>query len=325
MLKYIETRCLIHTDEFIKPSINETAFTNSHARNFILFGERCSGKSTFLYDIQYRSLGTENPIVFTRFDSDNTAKDCSIEFIAHYYELEMASKILNFICYNYKETYSKYFSKERERITKLMREANRYLNFHQNGDVFLDQLYSSGALVSEYVKRLRKYAPISTLGLIVDRFDWINGSSLSTQKSLSTYFNIFDKSIITTDDQTLIQNKEEKEKLTQKGYQFVEVNLGKDQEFITKVIKARIDNFNADPNNEVKFPTEILTDDLIKGLTCYAQGNINIILKALNEIYAMILNGSYSLKALVNVGYTMGIAANTKVMRRSVKMHLGNI
>ncbi|MDD3048696.1 MAG: hypothetical protein PHQ89_01730 [Bacilli bacterium] len=289
MIKYNSPDKLIYSDEFVKQPVNELSelLTNSTANKIILFGKRGSGKSTVLYNHQCKNIGTKSPTIFTRFDSIGMCnrKDFDNEFMTHYYELIMADKILNFIEKNYEKTFEKYFIKDREKVESYLNETDYYINERYFKEVSLKEKIPMGKLTSEYIERFKNISGLSSINLMIDRFDWTDGNSEISQTVLSEYFKLFDKSIITTDDEFIVSDETSRTALIQKGFEFIQTDYGKDIEIVKKIIALRINKYNSNlPEGCHEFPIELLSNQIMKTLLKKADGNISFILGSVNKI-----------------------------------------
>lgn len=286
---------LIFSDEFVKQPVNEISesLKKNTANKIIIYGQGGCGKTTVLYNHQYRSIGTDNPVIYTRFDSvgmfgDNRAERESAyddKFVNCYYELIMANKILNFIENNYEKVFAKYFRGNKEELKKLLGETYNYIRESSYRSVAFDMRLSVGELSASYIEKLKKVIGINTLSLIIDRFDWTDGHSETAQVALREYFKIFDKSIITTDDESIVNDESSRIELINKGFDLIEINYGKDLEIMKRLLALRINKYNSTvKEKEQRFPFELLSDEVIERLLEKANGNISVVLSSINEM-----------------------------------------
>ena len=101
-----------------------------------------------------------------------------------------------------------------------------------------------------------------------------------SQETLSKYFNIFDKAIITTDDKELIEENN-RTKLQEKGYLFIDVDYGKDLDVVRQIIKRRINYYIKNRYNT--FSEEQLTNKIYRKLIDETNGNINLMFSILDK------------------------------------------
>lgn len=297
MIKSNDLMSLIGSDILVKQPINEISemLKKSIVKKTILYGQRGSGRTTVLKNHQYRNVGTENPAIYVRFDSvglfnnnlEGLEADFDKEFITYFYELSMANKILNFIKTNYENLFNKHFKKDKEQIEKLGEEINEYIRNYYYKEISLNNNMMIGELTIGYIEKLKKFTELNSLTLMIDRFDWTDNNSIIAQYILKEYFNIFDKSIITTDDEQLVNNESARLPLIEQGFDFVETNYVKDIDILKIIITSRIEKYNLKISKLKKFPIDVLTDKVFAKLIKKTNGNINVILNSINEMVSI--------------------------------------
>ena len=104
----------------------------------------------------------------------------------------------------------------------------------------------------------------------------MNGSSSYTQSLISKYFDIFDKTVITVDADSL-----EKERLIKKGYSFVPITYGKEIDIIKRIIRKRI-NLNKVLNT---FDEKILSDEIYKKMIEKLNGDITSMIDTCGAVH----------------------------------------
>jgi Cdc6-related protein, AAA superfamily ATPase len=290
MIKHNNPQTLINSNEFIKQPVNEAsdAIKNNTTRNIILYGPRGAGKTTVLYNCQYRSINTDSPAIFTRFDSVGLFGDYqtrfSKDFIEYYYELTMASKILYFIKTNYGNIFSKYFIKDEQINDELHEELTNFINHSAFNNDKLASIVPAGTFTISLIDRFKNLAGIQDLAIMMDRFDWTDSRSRIAQVKLGKYFDIFDRSIITTDDKTLVNDESARKKIN--DFSFFEINYGKDLDTVKKIIEASEKNY--EPKEDFsKFPFKLIPEEAYEVLMKKSNGNISIILSTINELNIM--------------------------------------
>lgn len=293
---------VIISNLFVKEPVNEIhkRLKKSDSSKIILIGERGCGKTTVLYNHEFKSIGTENPAIYTRFDSlgmfgeneFSRKSEYKRNFVKHYYELVFAVKILDYISSNYEKTFSEHFKEDKEIVCGYLKKVDDYIRNHRYERMNLNDKLDTGDLTSKYIKKFKKYSDSEDVTLMIDRFDWTDGGSEISQSILKKYFKMFDKSIITTDDQSVLRDEDKRKGLTKKGFSILEVNYGKDVDIVKKIVELRIKHNNSSQLNTTdKITANILTDEVYRRLTTKADGNIDTILMTISS-----MNDTYSWK-----------------------------
>jgi len=291
MIRYINPREIIKSEQFIREPVDALShvIVKSSSKTIILKGGRGSGKSLILYNLEDKGLGTSNQTIFTRFDSVinfsiNPNELFNERFFNHYYELVFSWKLLSYIKRNYILTYDSNFKDIEELLRGVSKNTDYFINNVCYGKEELQRYLTPNEISSEIIERFRKCLGIESLTLAIDRFDWTNGSSAYTQQIIRKYFDLFDKTIITTDDPSL-DSKDRRIELGIKGYSFVTALYGKNVDIIKQIIKNRIKLYNETMGNSRRFFDEsIMTDEIYESLVGKSNGNISLVLDIFGEI-----------------------------------------
>lgn len=291
MIKNIHPQELLYTQEFVREPVDNLCkkIDNSVSKKIILSGGRGTGKTTTLYNIENKGIGTENQYIFTRFDSCAMSgvdqnENFNERFFNHYYELLLSHKLLSYIKKYYGLTYENNFKELKELLNRISDDTNYYINTICFGKKTLNRYLELTEYSHVILEQLKKILNISSISLAIDRFDWTNSNSILSQNILSNLFSMFDKVIITTDDESL---KNEENKVENKGYSFVNVNYGKDKLVIKEIIRKRVEHYNKHSNMEKTFPIEIITDKIYQDLINKTNGNISLMLDSVSEVINM--------------------------------------
>ena len=201
-----------------------------------------------------------------------------------FYEVSISSKLLNYIKQHYKFTYETYFKDLKKMVNIFVDDTVNYINKVYYEEVSLPKYLKTGELSSGIYEKLKKYLGITSLTFSIDRFDWINGNSEMSQIILSKYFDMFDKVIITSDDDEL-QNESNRKKLIEKGYLFIDIDYGKTDLIIKEIIKRRVEEYNKFKNTA--FELNLITDEMYKWLINKTNGNIDLMLNSVSELIDM--------------------------------------
>ncbi|MBQ7140449.1 MAG: hypothetical protein IJO32_03000 [Bacilli bacterium] len=293
MLNNINKQEILNSSKFVREPVDNICneINNNTSRKIILTGGRGIGKTTTLYNLENRGVGTKKQCIFTRFDSCamstvNQNETFNERFFNHYYELILSHKLLSYIKKYYGLTYENNFKEIKSLLDNISNDTNTFINNlifeKQNMNRYLELTEYSSLIID----RLKKDLDISTISLAIDRFDWTNSNSILSQNILSNLFSMFDKVIITTDDESL-KNEENKNKVENKGYSFVNVNYGKDKLVIKEIIRKRVEHYNKHSNMEKTFPIEIITDKIYQDLINKTNGNISLMLDSVSEVINM--------------------------------------
>lgn len=290
MNKYINAEELVNSREFVREPIDRICnfFENSSSKKTILCGGmgtgRGSGKSVILQNLEKRGIGREQQYIYTSFDLGfihSLDSICTQEFFEHYYEVIVTKKILNYINKFYKYTYESKFKLIDKEIDILIKEINNYINLARYYDnMKLSKYLKTGEISGEILTKFKKSLNIDSLNVSIDRFDWINGSSELSQTLLSKYFNIFDKTIITSDDEQ-VKTDDYNKKYLRDGFAIHKTMIGKNTEVLKEIIRIRIKKYNNEKN--IGFNPNILTDNIYKIMIDKAHGNINLILDSVSD------------------------------------------
>lgn len=292
---------LLNTDMFIKNPVDklkEQIIKNDFLR-IILTGGRGNGKSIVLYSNQLNSIESNNKFIYTRFDSVSMfSNEISIIFLNHYYEVIFSIKLLNYIKKYYGLIYETNFKDFELLLNSITKETDNYINNFYYSQVSLNRYLKPTELSSIILERFKKCLNIESITLEIDNFDWTHSSNPLMQNILSKFFCLFDKTIITTDDEEL-QDKNNRNNLINKGYTFIDIDYGKDIKILKEIISKRIDNYNQNKKQENKyFNIDIIPDEFYQILIDKTNGNISLMLTIIYEIINLWnwQNGSLNLK-----------------------------
>ncbi len=273
MIKNIKLEELINTEAFVREPVDSLTkeIRDNSSKKIILNGGRGTGKSVTLSCMQNQGLGMESQTILMRFDSvigfaKYPTKWFNEAFFAHYYELVFSWNLLSFIKQHYGLTYETYFQDIEALLQNVSQNTDDYIQNIYYEEKTIERFLRPTEISSEIITRLKKYLGIQKLNLAIDRFDWINGSSSYTQSLISKYFNLFDKTVITVDDDSL-----EKGRLIKNGYSIVPITYGKEIDVIKQIIKKRIG-------------VDIFTNEMYRKLIEESNGNISFIIDTCGEV-----------------------------------------
>ena len=276
-MKDIHAIELIYQDEFLREETDKECekLNNLNKGTIIINGGRGTGKSVLLNENTNRELGKPiNQTILMNFDSIGFSQHETFNnnFYEHYYEILFAKKLLNYLKLNYPMLFQKEFLKENDKINSCILEVDNYINEIYFSDVNINKYYKSNELVNDIIQKMIKDLKVSYLNLALDRFDWINNSNELVQKLLSKYFNNFNKTFITVDDETI-----DPKKLEKNGYQFMNISYNYDIDVIKEIFNRRLKTI------ETKFKIELIPDGILDFLVIKTKGNIKLMLEILKE------------------------------------------
>ncbi len=268
---------LIYQDEFLREVTDKECekLNNLNSGTIIINGGRGSGKSILLNENTNRELGKPiNQTILMNFDSMEFSQYEAFDnnFFEHYYEILFAKKLLIYLQNNYPILFQKEFLKENEKINSCLLELDNYINEIFFSDVKINKYYKSNELVNDILKKMHNKLKVSYLNLAIDRFDWINNSNELAQKLLANYFNNFNKTFITVDDETI-----DEKKLENNGYQFMNISYNYRIDALKEIFRRRIKTI------ETNFKVEFIPDGIFDYLVIKTKGNINLMLEILRE------------------------------------------
>lgn len=342
-MKHIRPHEIIHSKEFLREPVHDTfkEIESLPTSKIVLRGEG-TGRSTLLYYMQEKKANTEQPFIRLNFDvaglgiKENENEIFTKEFFQHLWEENFASNLLWYIKNYYEMTYHNDFAKYSDVINESSEKTYDFINkFAYVENYTLPKLFSTKEIVEEILDKFKKSMNIESIELGIDSFDHINNSDKLTQKILSTYFDLFDKTIITTSDDILPQEwyktyfKDDSELYT---FQPFSIEYGKNLEIIYNIIKKRIEEYNNSlyeenkkyNRNDKHVPLNWLDYDTLNLLITRTNGNIKLILKIINEIileynWSNLITNSNIEKA---IRYKEKDEMERKLMFKPPKLHL---
>ena len=278
-MKIVRPSELIYDESFIREVVDDVCDEIKRAPQdkIVLTGGRGIGKSTILYNLENREISHKNPFIYTHFDSvvsfsrvpDNVFSD---EFHRHYYEIIFSLKSLNYLKRKYPFIYDTYF-KGADSIVRTSYQELRSFGRRRHGRNLI--YFNTGILVKDILDKLREVLKLETVNLAIDRFDWTNGRSIYTEKLLSDYFPMFDKTVITSDDTTFFEREED---IEAQGFKIIKPTYSQDLDFMRFLINNNCDD------DVIKAILGTISDEDLKYLITSCNGNIDAMLTIINEL-----------------------------------------
>lgn len=274
---------IIYTQELVEEPVVDVLKTinNDTSRKIIVNGGRGNGKSVVLEDLEKNSIGSSNPTITMCFDSIiNYAAEPNEyydqRFFEHIYELTFAVKLLTFIKTNYIEIYKRDFAHIGDTLEIIGKDTDNYIRNVSLGDMVQIKRYlSAGEFTSLIIETLKKNLNLESLNIALDRFDWVNGKTPYVQGLLSNYFQYFDKSIITVDDDSNDLLEQENN-----GFSIISIDYNKDINCVKEIIKRRMDYYNQSPGEHVitHRVDGLVTDDMYQKMINETNGNLSMMI-----------------------------------------------
>ena len=274
----INAKTLVNSEEFVREPVDEKVneILTSSSKKIILTGGKSVGKSTVLYSLEKRGLGSkeqtiyycpEKAIVLRKEPNENYSN----ELFDYLYELQFTNNILIYIKNNYPILFENKFKKDKELVEKYLKELYNQITNSLYGDANFDIKFSTKDLSFAILSRFYDKMGIKKLNLAIDGFDKANGSSKYVQGLYQKYFDMFDKVILTSDDPNL-----DSKKLRRKRYELKEISYGKDKDVLREIIRRRKSLYDDDMAYK-----ELYTTDLFLNKLTTLDGNIDLSLESL--------------------------------------------
>lgn len=144
--------------------------------------------------------------------------------------------------------------------------------------------YKAGDLISTLLYRVRKITDRKIV-FVVDKMDILDKY---TQEVISKYFDIFDQSLIISNDLIVYQNLERRVNLIRKGFDIINVDYAKNPEVLIQIINSRITYHNENVDSRYKLDSfeNMLDYDVIEKIADLSKGNIRNILCVAKLVYS---------------------------------------
>ena len=277
----------IDSREFVREPVDEVVndILESDKNRIIITGRKGSGKSTVLYSLQKRGLGSRVKTIYNSLDSRVAlSKEPNEEFTNQilncYYESQFISNLLKFIELNYPLMYQEYFENDKY-ISSITSDFNKMIKNIKNEP---DYLLKIRDVATSVINKFRECSKLAKLNLALDGFDRVNGSSEYVQKLYEEYFNMFDKVILSSEDPLI-----DSERLINSGYDIKNINYGTDKRVLREIIKRRLEK----KINNLQGEQDYTPDYFLKKLSVF-NGNIDAVLSVLDYFSDMYLDREYN-------------------------------
>lgn len=294
--RYVQPNIFLKSSECFNEPIDKMSnyLINNDHRKIVVSGGRGVGKSLVLCNTNLKTQHTKQPIMVTSFDSVGLFPKClnhvfDQKFYSHYYELIMSFKLLRYL----KEHSNINHLSERvkhqiilyeSKLEEYDRELSEYINnVYSEIDPRLVSYLSTGDIIKELLQKTKDILKADTISIAIDRFDWTNGNKSISQETLSKYFDIFDKAIITADDEDLLDYSN-RNHLIRKGYSFIDICYGRNLEIVKEIVKKKVSKSSKNIG-DLKFDYNKISDEVYEKLIDKSDGNISLMLHTTGFAY----------------------------------------
>lgn len=275
---------VVTSDAFVREPVDDVCkkIEDSSSKKIILTGGRSSGKSIILKEAKRRGLVSNNKHIDVRFDSIGMSLGIKLnneKFLTHYYEVVFALDLLSYIKTYYGIIYhnNSFYTSMSQIVNKLAIDTDKMIRDHFYIDSKLGKILTFGEITHPILRQFRKDVNLDSLTISMDRFDWTNGGKAIVQEILSGYFDLFDKAVITVDDETIDENK-----LKKKEFEIIKPTFNKDEKVIKEIIRRRI---TSDKNEQEIF--DKCPDEMYKLIINNTSGNIDNMILTFYELVSL--------------------------------------
>lgn len=289
---------IINSSNFVKEPVEKVIDTinKSDKNKIVLTGPRCGGKSIVLRSYEKELINSDNPSIYV-FMGPGLESYTKSEFeIKLSCELHLCSWIISYIEEYYNDLYELCFVEIRNEVRNKRKLLVRYINEGLFYDLdFPFKEFVPGDLLSRIIEKMKQVMNFDTITICLDRFDWRNvGNSNTFQKAVSFYFDLFDKVILTTDDNEVYNNiNNRRDNLNANGYDVIDVDYGKDTYVTKKIISADL-KYYAKNKSEMRGINNrqfidlryLLSEDKYNNLIQRCEGNFELLFATIRKLYA---------------------------------------
>ena len=297
-LYIMNPKSIINSSNFVKEPVDKVIDTinKSDKNRIVLTGPRCSGKSIVLRSFEKELINSNNPSIYIFMDPGLESYTKSEFEMKLSCELHLCSWIISYIKEYYNDLYELCFGELCNEVRNKRKLLVRYINEGLFYDLeFPFKEFVSGDLLSRIIEKMKQVMELDTITICLDRFDWRNaGNSNTFQKTVSFYFDLFDKVILTTDDNEVYNNiNNRRNNLNVNGYDVIDVDYGKDIDITKKIISADL-KYYAKNKNQMRGISDrqfidlryLLTEDNYNSLIEKCKGDFELLFSTLRKLYA---------------------------------------
>lgn len=288
---------IVENSNFVREPVEKVIDTinKSDKNKIVLTGPRCGGKSIVLKSYEKGLINSDNPSIYVFMDPSLSSFSANENELKLKCELHLCSWILSYIRKNYNDLFELCFVELDNEIKKKNRLLIKYINEGMFGEFdFPFQMILPGDLLGRLIDKMKQVMKFDTVTICLDRFDWVNaGNSQIFQKAISFYFELFDRVILTTDDNDVYNNIDSRRtSLQTNGYDVIDVDYGKDLEVAKRIISADLRYY---ANNKYKYDRldgiqlvdlkRLLDKDKYDYLIQKCEGNFELLFSTLRKFY----------------------------------------
>ena len=245
---------------------------DSLGSKIILVGSPKSGKTTILNNYFKHENNPSNMIVMFEFDEFFNIP-LTFDEKEMYVQLTLVKNILNSVSSD-NSVVKLYKQLIDELLIDFIDFTTRRPYYHET-----KFRYKNKFLLEEVINALKVILKIDLIVLVIDDFDKIYNSNKDYQELFMKYGKMFDKVIISSEDENILQPSEI-ERLKPEGFDVVNIKTLFDYETIKKVIISRFQNNKMVSINLCKMLTEEKLSELYK----LTSGNFDIMFDILEKI-----------------------------------------
>ena len=280
-MRGIETTELINSEEYIREPVDKVVneILKSNEKRIILPAGRGTGRSTVLYALENRGLGSDEQTIYYNPEiisiiGKKPNKTYNKSFFNTFHELLFTNRILHYISSNYPIAFEKYFKDDQELVKSILKRIEKEINNtpYSSEKIKISNIINVHVLSLEIVERFKKIFDIKNINLAIDRFDMANGSSKHTQKLYEKQFDMFDKVILAVNDSDI-----DKESLLDRGYSTKELSYGSNKDILREIIRRRVRFANKGKSSEDFYTSDYFMNEIMR-----VGSNIDMALEALN-------------------------------------------
>ena len=251
----------------------------SSKKNVIIFGNKGTGKTTMLNYIVEKGLYVDDKYINVDVNALKLFDDYeNSELLESYYEIYFSLRLLYYIKRYYSLIFEKEFKNDFDSLILESQKLDNYINerfFKDN--ISKPEFHKVYEFSNNIINRIKSHFKTSELNLVIDNFDLINSSDERAQKLLSKYFKLFDKSIISVNDDNIVSDNFDKYKIkyNKEVIKLILLKKMKSNYELNKVLQNDLYN---------SIFTIVNDDDNLDLLIQKTNGNLNLMLNVLKKI-----------------------------------------
>lgn len=228
-------------DNYVDYQMNKIVkdIDGNSSKKLIVTGGKKSGKSESLRYYAKNFNNSNRCIIYVDYKEFNYKNALSEKEYQLYYELVFVKKMLDSIK-NYNNNLHSNFKVFESYITN---ELNKFREFLMTRYYASDDIqFERGSLVKKMLD-IFSIEGITNISLVIDHFDFVGESSERYQKFMEYYFDLFNKVIVTTNED---MNDEKIKHLKDKEFDIYKVDNGHDINYVKPILQAYLASIEHD-------------------------------------------------------------------------------